>query len=84
VRGAGGSYQVVPVKLSMANIRRFRNLYLNCENWARTFREFNLIHFKACAYTYRKMLHNYLFQINNKYILKIYYQENILCKDNRY
>ena len=45
----------------------------------------SLVRSVACICTYRKILHKYyLFQVNNeiKSILKLYYQENILCNEN--
>ena len=35
------------------------------------------IHTEKCVY----IIKYYLFQVNNKSVLKLYYQENILCND---
>jgi len=75
-------------KLSMADIRRFRNnisiakIQELFKNSRIVEKSFSLVRSKARTCTYRKMLHKYyLFQVNNKSILKLYYQKNIFYND---
>jgi len=45
-------------------------------------KKLSLVRSEVCTCTYKKMLRKYyLFQVNNKSILKLYYQENIFCND---